>query len=495
MYTPLIGTIYSYRGPLKNDIYIGQTTNFKRRHKDHFKSGKTFADKRLQEIGIDNIKVVILHEKCFDNHINHADNIRECQKWLNELEKSEIILHDSYINGLNSTQGGQHDNKGDAYLEYNYKKSLLWFKVFIKAAKYYVSTTGNKLGFCERTYIITDDHPDDDLKNFKLGEDLHKFRSNPYSTIWSDKSCVDELISVGYTTTSEEAGVNSRKRACESRVNNKWCDIKEILLWLFKKYGHVNFCQKQPNPPDFPNELLEKTNYKNIWQIIVDIRRGCILGNCEKRIKFLESLYFFWSMEDFWEYKFESGMEWYFKNEKYSYPQQAYVIPLRAELPIFMIGLNLGTLFVNRKRTKTFSENILKLIEENKHKPRPTNKDHYINNPEKKEEMVRKQKEKMKNFNYELRSLKRILLFKFEKVCEDQLKFGLNINCSNYFIVSQSHFTYEKKNNNKFFRVNKYSSIIECLKDANTYKLTAFYARKWYTKYKIKLIEDQKLHS
>jgi hypothetical protein len=48
------------------------------------------------------------------------------------------------------------------------KKSITWFKIFIKAAKYYNQTTGNILGACERKYIISSDHEDDELKNFKI---------------------------------------------------------------------------------------------------------------------------------------------------------------------------------------------------------------------------------------------------------------------------------------------------------------------------------------
>ena len=121
------------------------------------------------------------------------------------------------------------------------------------------------LGACERLFILPNDYPDISLQNFKLGEDLHKFRSNSYSSIWSDIDCVNELIFVGYTKTSIEAGINASERWGKSRIDNKWANIQKILEWLFKKYGHINFTQNHSIPNDFPINLLLATNYKNIF--------------------------------------------------------------------------------------------------------------------------------------------------------------------------------------------------------------------------------------
>jgi hypothetical protein len=47
--------------------------------------------------------------------------------------------------------------------------------------------------------------------------------------------------------------------------------------------------------------------------------------------------------------------------------------------------LNLGTLFSNRKAVDNIPKDVLTLVEKNKHKPRPTQKDNWEKNPEKKE--------------------------------------------------------------------------------------------------------------
>ena len=170
---PLNGVIYLYRN--KNtgvNLYVGQSYQFDKRTKDHFRMDRTSADVKLNEIGIENIEILILHEKIFNEFTDSKQNREAYQVWANQLEKKEIDKYDTYKKGLNGTKGGQHDNQKDAFIEWSHKLSILMFEKFINAAKIYNEKENSKLGACPRNYILTE------MNYYKLGEELHKFRHN-----------------------------------------------------------------------------------------------------------------------------------------------------------------------------------------------------------------------------------------------------------------------------------------------------------------------------
>lgn len=474
---PIIGIIYLYRDKnTKKNLYVGQSYQFERRHNDHFKRKLVNSDRKLQEIGEENIETIILHKKIFNEFTNNKKNREEYQKWANELEIKKIETYDTYNNGLNGTKGGQHDNKKDFCIEYQHKQCMIFFNNFIKAAKIYNKKENAILGSCPRNYIV------EEMGNYKLGEDLHKFRSNEYSTIWADEKCVKLLNEVGYTKTSADAGVNVSERWGKSRIDNKWFKIKVILEWIFKKYGHINLKQGSDNPHDFPSELLEETNYTKISQILFDIRSGNVLGNSKERLEFLKSLNYFETDDKFQDHKFILGMKWYYENYNFSYPQQCITIPDNTNLPKYMNGFNLGSFYANRNKTNTIPNEIKELIEQNKEKPRPTTKDHYENNPEKLEELRSKLKEahsKKSPLFYKIRSWEKILKRKYKPL--KIIDFKLNKNKIRQFLVSIANFTFDSTGNNKYFTESKYNNnIYKCYLEAKKYKIMAFYARKWY---------------
>ena len=472
---PIHGIIYLYRDKnTKKNLYVGQSYQFKRRHKEHFKCKLVNSDRKLQEIGEENIETIILYKKIFNEFTDNKKNREEYQKWANKLEIQEIEKYDTYNNGLNGTKGGQHDNNKDYFIEYQHKQSMNFFVNFIKAAKIYNEKENNILGSCPRNYIV------EEMDNYKLGEDLHKFRSNEYSTIRADEECVKLLNEVGYTKTSADAGVISSERAGKSRIDNKWLKIKIILEWIFEKYGDINLKQGSDNPDDFPIELLDGLNYDKISGIIGDIRCGNVIGNSIERLEFLKSLNYFETDDKFQDHKFILAMKWYYENHNFSYPQQGITIPDNTNLPKYMNGFNLGSFYANRNKTNTIPNEIKELIEQNKEKPRPTAKDHYENNPEKLEELRSKLKEahsKKSPLFYKIRSWEGILKMIYKPLKITNYKFKNN---NRQFLVSIANFTFDSTGNNKRFIESKYNSLYECYLEAKKYKIMAFYARKWY---------------
>ena len=475
---PLNGVIYLYRNKNTGEnLYVGQSYQFDKRTKDHFRMDRTSADVKLSEIGIENIEIVILHEKIFNEYIDSKQNRETYQVWANQLEKKEIDKYDTYKNGLNGTKGGQHDNQKDAFIEWSHKLSMKFFEIFINAAKIYIQKENNILGACPRNYILTE------MNNYKLGEELHKFRSNEYKTIWADEDCVKLLNKVGYTKTSKEAGVIASERWGKSRIENKWGKIKPILEWIYKKYEHINLQQGSDNPDDFPNELLEGLNYKKISQIIYDIRSGNVVGNDNERKELLKSLNYFETDDKFQDHKFIIGMKWYYENFNFSYPQQCIVIPNNTNLPKYMIDFKIGSFYVNRTKNNAIPDKIKELIEKNKNKPRPSLKDHYKDNPDKYKEMCSKLKEahsKISPLGYKIRSWNEILKRKFEPLKITSYKLDKKNN--KQFVVSCNHFTFSSSAKNKVFRVNKYNTFYECYLEAKKHKILSFYSRKWYIK-------------
>ena len=479
---PLNGVIYLYRNKNTGEnLYVGQSYQFDKRTKDHFRMDRTSADVKLSEIGIENIEILILHEKIFNEFTDSKQNREAYQVWANQLEKKEIDKYDTYKNGLNGTKGGQHDNQKDAFIEWSHKLSILMFEKFINAAKIYNEKENSKLGACPRNYILTE------MDNYKLGEELHKFRSNEYKTIWADEDCVKLLNEVGYTKTSKEAGVIASERWGKSRIENKWGKIKLILEWIYKKYEHINLKQSSDNPDDFPNELLEGLNYKKISTIIFDIRSGNVLGNDNERKELLKSLNYFETDDKFQDHKFIIGMKWYYENFNFSYPQQCIVIPNNTNLPKYMVDFKIGSFYVNRTKNNAIPDEIKELIEKNKNKPRPSLKDHYKDNPDKLKEMSSKAKEtqsKISPLGYKIRSWNEILKRKFEPLKITNYK--LDKKNDKQFVVCSNHFTFSSTTNNKVFRVNKYNTFYECYLEAKKHKILSFYSRKWYIKTFIK---------
>ena len=485
---PITGIIYLYKEKNTN-LYVGQSSNFKRRDKEHFQAKTTTADRSLQKIGRENIDTIFLHQKTFNEFENNKQNRKAYQLWANTLEILEIEKHNTYNNGLNRTRGGQH-NKMQSFIEFNHKKSLKFFSNFIQAAKIYNEKENSILGACPRTYIV------EEMDNYKLGEELHKFRGNSYPTIWAEKENVDLLNEVGYTKTSVEAGVISRERAGKSRVDNKWDKIKIILDWIYNKYGHINMTQGVDNPDDFPQNLLDGLNYTKISLITHDLRSGLLIGNDDNRKNYIKTLNFYNTEQEFWDHKFICGLTWYYENEKFSFPQQSYIIPKTAKLPTYMFNFNLGTFFSNRKSEKTIPHSLIELIEKNKHKPRPKMRDVYADNPEKKEIMAKKiketwgEKDPMYLYIYfKLQNWQRILKQTYKPLKITDLK--KRKNCSDEYIVSLNHFTFDGTGNNTIFRVSKYKSVNnECYNAAKEYKIAGFYARKWYIKTFIKKLNQ-----
>ena len=95
-----MGCIYSITNKKNKKVYIGQTTNFKKRKKDHICNAKdnkiqTHLYNAMRKYGIENFQFEIVE-----------DNIE--QKDLNEKEIFYIAKFDTYNKGYNMTYGGEN---------------------------------------------------------------------------------------------------------------------------------------------------------------------------------------------------------------------------------------------------------------------------------------------------------------------------------------------------------------------------------------------------
>ena len=358
------------------------------------------------------------------------------------------------------------------------------FEKFIKAGKWYFDKYG-KIGACPRTFEIPNEEDiPKDIIGFKVGEEVHKYRCNEMKFVKGNEEKYNQLLEIGYTETSTEAGVDSRGRAMESRSKN-WIDrILPVLEWYYKKEGHINIKQKSENPTDLPIHLLENTNYKNIYQIICDLRKNEMVEN---KNDILKKLVFFKSDKEWQDHKFVLGLKWYYENEDGPFPQQSYVLS-EDKLPKYMIGYPLGTMFSNRKHRNDFPNGSEILVENNKHKIR---RNHYEKNPERKKQMVTKVKEahsKLPEGFYRLRNMKSWLKRPIKVIDYESLEIIEDI--SPFYRVNRTYFVKpenrKSKSFNKLFYTSQYKSRDECYRAAKTYDLVCKYIQILYYKSYIK---------
>ena len=99
----MIGIIYMYENPINGKCYIGRTTDLQKRHKEHKRMTSKKHSKfghALNKYGIDNFNLSIILK------ITTTEDF-ELNDMLNSFEKYYVKLYDSFINGYNSTIGGE----------------------------------------------------------------------------------------------------------------------------------------------------------------------------------------------------------------------------------------------------------------------------------------------------------------------------------------------------------------------------------------------------
>lgn len=98
----LVGIIYKYSSPI-GKIYIGQTTEEKRRRRTFLNLNKSYGgdkiDRARAKYGPENFNYEILERMSFSDPSEARDK-------LDELEEFYIRYYDSYKRGYNMTYGG-----------------------------------------------------------------------------------------------------------------------------------------------------------------------------------------------------------------------------------------------------------------------------------------------------------------------------------------------------------------------------------------------------
>lgn len=98
----MIGIIYKYTSPV-NKVYIGQTTDERRRRKTFFNLNKSYGGVKIDKARLkympENFKYDVLYKAEFKS-------AKEAQKKLDELEQFYIKQYNSYKVGYNMTYGG-----------------------------------------------------------------------------------------------------------------------------------------------------------------------------------------------------------------------------------------------------------------------------------------------------------------------------------------------------------------------------------------------------
>ena len=106
--------IYMYENKINGKKYIGQTTNFNRRCREHL-NGDYLIDKAIKKYGIENFDITILHENLTFDEMNYWE--KKYIKDYNTLAKFKM--------GYNISEGGHNGNpfagKSDEWME-NFKK-------------------------------------------------------------------------------------------------------------------------------------------------------------------------------------------------------------------------------------------------------------------------------------------------------------------------------------------------------------------------------------
>lgn len=103
--------IYMYINKINGHMYVGKTSDFNKRHKQHLIGKKQLIDKKIKEYGIENFKIKILKENLTDEEMNYWENYY--------IEKFNLYVKNG--KGYNIAKGGIGGNllKGKTEKEIN----------------------------------------------------------------------------------------------------------------------------------------------------------------------------------------------------------------------------------------------------------------------------------------------------------------------------------------------------------------------------------------
>ena len=99
----MVGIIYMYENPINGKCYIGRTTDLLKRHREHKRMTSKKHSKfghALKKYGIENFNLSVILK------ISTTEDI-QLNDILNSFEKYYIEKYKTFVNGYNSTIGGE----------------------------------------------------------------------------------------------------------------------------------------------------------------------------------------------------------------------------------------------------------------------------------------------------------------------------------------------------------------------------------------------------
>ena len=272
-------------------------------------------------------------------------------------------------------------------------------------------------------------------------------------------------------TKKEIAKLNGQKR-----VNNKWPKVKKILDWIQNEYGTLNISHHTKNPENFPNELFDGLRHKNIGSLITKISVGQMIPD---NVDLEKEYTYFFETKKFEKYRFQFGLEFYYRNTSYSYPRHGVVLDeiflknyeIQEILPKYMNNYKLGDTYCRWKKGNLFTNDILELIENNTNKPNETPSEILRNNPDIRQnsiEQAKKAKAKRTQLDDEITKLKKLLNKKFEPAKKESRTSG---GKQKYFIESYKPVSED---------IQRYQKYYKTFEEAKIFTIEAYYFKRWW---------------
>ena len=280
-------------------------------------------------------------------------------KLTQSIRSGEMSVPFEFQDELFGPLGFRSDNRRVAGTASNFER-------FLRASFWWKEHRGDDLSSMPRKAVIPPDVAD--IGGERVGENLHKYRegmkTGNYKMLYENYA--SELKALNFTVHTTLSKDDIHRRQALARTNNAFEKMYPLLEYVFEQRGHVNMKQGEANP-DLPvhlSTLLSTTNWKTISGYVYALRGKHVVKNLTLRNRLrLTSLNFFATDAELKNHQLIQGLLYYFENEKYSFPQQGYVIPTGEDVPRVLHGIALGSWVANRFRLNRLPPRALTLIQ------------------------------------------------------------------------------------------------------------------------------------